>query len=355
MAKIDVVTGMGNKDGLGLRRPTIPVAYPRLLLQVFEERGLDAREVRAGTGLRDEVLAQPDARIAPSQWARLVLNAIRLSGDAGLGFELGLRLRPSAHGFLGYAALTAPDLRTALVVNARYFRTRNRQYTLTYAEHGDGATLTLAGLQASPVLRHHTLFEFVLTGLAQSLPLLLGPRATDGPPPLELRFAWPQPPWFARYRERLPPVRFDCDAHALWVGREALDWPLAIADEIAHRQALAQVERDYAAVRHDEGDWVERVRAELVLGADGYPAPDALARRLHVSTRTLRRRLDEAGAGYRALLDEARHRDARQLLRASDLDLKTIAARLQFSDPANFTRAFRKWAGMTPSAYRHGA
>ncbi|WP_333981333.1 AraC family transcriptional regulator [Burkholderia gladioli] len=345
------MTRSPSKDNLGLRRPTIPVAYPRLLMQLFAERGLDQRALRVGTGLRDEVLAQPDARISPSQWARLVLNAIALTGDEGFGFELGLRLRPSVHGFLGYAAMTAPDLRTALEVNARYFRTRNRQYTLAYAEHGDGATLTLAGVQSSPVLRHHTLFEFVLAGLAQSLPALTGRDA----PPLELRFAWPEPPYFAPYRERLPPVRFDCEAHALWIAREALGWPLALADEVAHRQALAQVEREYAAVRQDEGDWVERVRAELVAGADGYPDPDALARRLHVSTRTLRRRLDEAGAGYRALLDEARYRDARQLLRASDLDLKTIAEQLRFSDPANFTRAFRKWAGVTPSAYRRDA
>lgn len=164
------MTRSPSKDSLGLRRPTIPVAYPRLLMQLFAERGLDQRALRAGTGLRDEVLAQPDARVSPSQWARLVLNAIALTGDEGLGFELGLRLRPSVHGFLGYAAMTAPDLRTALEVNARYFRTRNRQYTLAYAEHGDGATLTLAGVQSSPVLRHHTLFEFVLAGLAQSLP-----------------------------------------------------------------------------------------------------------------------------------------------------------------------------------------
>ncbi len=338
------------KDSLGLRRPTIPVAYPRLLLQVFAERGLDAREVRAGTGLRDAVLAQPDARVAPSQWARLVLNAIRLTGDEGLGFALGLRLRTSAHGFLGYATMTAPDLRTAFEVNARYFRTRNRQYTLAYTEQADGATLALAGVQSSPVLRHHTMFEFVLTGLAQSLPALTG----RGAPPLELRFAWPEPPWFTRYREHLPPVRFEAGMHALWVAREALDWPLTLADDAAHRQALAQVERDYAAVRQDEGDWLERVRAELVAGADGYPGPEALARRLLVSPRTLRRRLDEAGAGYRALLDEARYRDARHLLQASDLDLKTIALHLQFADPANFTRAFRKWSGMTPSDYRRG-
>lgn len=340
------------KDKLGLRRPTIPVAYPRLLLQVFAERGIDAREVRAGTGLRDDVLARPDARVAPSQWARLVLNAIRLSGDEGIGFEVGLRLRTSVHGFLGYAAMTAPDLRASLLVNARYFRMRNRQYRLHFAEDSEGATLALHGVQSSPVLQHHVMFELVLTGIAQNIEALTGRPPTG----IELRFAWPEPDYYARYRNRLPPVRFSCPANALWLARATLDRPLLMADEVAHRQALVQVEREYADVRQEEGDLVERVRAELAWSAaNGYPNPDALARRLLLSTRTLRRRLLDAGSSYRALYEAARFRDACQLLSASDLDLKTIAERLQFSDPANFTRAFRQWAGQTPSAFREAA
>lgn len=59
------MTPSPSKDSLGLRRPTIPVAYPRLLLQLFVERGVDLRALLAGTGLRDEVLAQPDARVSP--------------------------------------------------------------------------------------------------------------------------------------------------------------------------------------------------------------------------------------------------------------------------------------------------
>ncbi|KAB0640126.1 AraC family transcriptional regulator [Burkholderia stagnalis] len=339
------------KDRLGLRRPTIPVAYPRLLLQVLGARVVDLAAVRAGTGLRDAVLAEPDARVAPSQWGRLVLNAIEIGGDEGIGLAFGLQLKPTMHGFLGYATLTARDIRESLQVTIRYFRMRNRQYRLTYAEDENGATLELHGVQASPVLQHHVMFEFVLTGLAQNIAQLSGRAAPD----IALRFAWPEPAYFAGYRAQLPPVRFGCAANALWIARDVLDWPLPLADEVAHRQALVQVEREYAQVRQEEGDLVERVRAELARAAGGYPGPEMLAQQLLVSTRTLRRRLEEAGASYRQLLDEARYRDAKQLLAASDLDLKTIAERLQFTDPANFTRAFRRWAGQTPSAYREAA
>ncbi len=345
------MTSTPRKDRLGLRRPTIPVAYPRLLLQVLGERGVDLARVRAGTGLRDDVLARPDARVSPSQWGRLVLNAIDVGGDPGIGLAFGLRLKTTVHGFLGYATLTARDIRESLQVMIRYFRMRNRQYRLTYTENAEGATLELHGVQASPILQHHVMFEFVLTGLAQSIAQLSGRAA----PAIELQFAWPEPAYFGRYREQMPPVRFACAANALWIARDVLDWPLPLADEVAHRQALVQVEREYAEVRQEEGDLAERVRAELARAPGGYPGPEELARTLLVSTRTLRRRLEEGGASYRQLLDEARYRDARQWLAASDLDLKTIAARLQFADPANFTRAFRRWAGQTPSAFREAA
>ncbi|MCM3500226.1 AraC family transcriptional regulator, partial [Staphylococcus capitis] len=133
---------------------TIPVAYTRLLLQALAARGVDLAAVRAGTGLRDAVLAEPDARVAPSQWGRLVLNAIEIGGDPGIGLAFGLLLKPTVHGFLGYATLTARDIREALSVTQRYFRMRNRQYRLTYAEDERGATLELHGVQANPVLQH---------------------------------------------------------------------------------------------------------------------------------------------------------------------------------------------------------
>jgi hypothetical protein len=115
----------------------------------------------------------------------------------------------------------------------------------------------LHGVQASPVLQHHVMFEFVLTGLAQNI----SQWSARSAPPIALRFTWPEPAYFARYREQLPPVEFGCAANALWIAHDALDWPLPLADDVAHRQALVQVEREYAQVRQEEGDLVERVRA----------------------------------------------------------------------------------------------
>jgi len=338
---------MPAKDPYGLHRPTIPVAYAVLLLDILRERGLPHEQARQDSGIAAERLQQAEARITPTQWTRLSLNAVRLSGDEGLGYEQGLRLRLSSHGFLGYAAMTAPTLRDAYALAAKYFRLRLRHYRLHLAVDGDRAVLELEAIHPIPVLRS-LFFEILLVGLAQGL----WTSPTEPDPAVELWFDWPEPAYHARYRERLPRVRFSRPANQLRFPAAWLDRRPLLADQIAHQQALVQVEREYSTVKQDEGDLVARVRAELMLTPSGYPDLATLSARLCVSSRTLSRKLGARQASYQALLDEARLRDSRALLEASDLELQDIAIRMGFENPANFTRAFRRWTGSTPSDYR---
>lgn len=330
-----------------MHRPSLPVAYPLLLLEILAERGLPHEQAAQESGIAAHVLANPEARITLTQWTRLALHAIRMTGDEGLGIEYGLRLRPSAHGFLGYAAMTAPTLREALVLAIKYFRMRLQSYRLHFVEEGDRAVLELTEAHPIPVLRSF-FFECLLVGLVQLPGTFIGESAVDA----EIWFDWPEPAYFARYRGRLPPVRFSRPANQLRFPRRYLLLRPMLSDDSAHGQALTQVEREYASVPREDASMVARVRAELVLTEAGYPQLDALANRLCVSSRTLRRRLDVQGASYQALLDEARQRDARQLLESSALDIQSISTRLGFSNPPSFTRAFKQWTGSTPSGYR---
>ena len=100
------------------------------------------------------------------------------------------------------------------------------------------------------------------------------------------------------------------------------------------------------------GDFVMQVQALISAQAEGYPDLNAVAERLYLSPRTLKRRLAEFNSSFRQLLDATRHKDSIHLLKSSELSIERIAIRLGYADPANFTRAFRKWAGVTPSAYR---
>jgi AraC-like DNA-binding protein len=85
---------------------------------------------------------------------------------------------------------------------------------------------------------------------------------------------------------------------------------------------------------------------------EGYPSLARMAAGLCMSPRTLKRRLRAHGVRFRQLLDGVRFRESAQLLEQSDLTVEQIALRLGYSSPANFSRAFRRWSGHAPGAYR---
>lgn len=85
---------------------------------------------------------------------------------------------------------------------------------------------------------------------------------------------------------------------------------------------------------------------------EGEVSVDKVARALHQSTRTLQRRLAERGMSWQQLLDRTREQLARQYLRDPGLSLAEIGLLLGYSEQSAFTRAFRRWTGQTPQAYR---
>jgi AraC-like DNA-binding protein len=121
------------------------------------------------------------------------------------------------------------------------------------------------------------------------------------------------------------------------------------ADAAAKRLASVQLERELAALT--EGALVTEIRAQLAREG-GPPTIEEVARALRVSPRTLKRRLAELGTTFSELRDDQRRQRALLLLDDRNLSISDVATRLGYTELPNFTRAFRKWTGMTPAAYR---
>lgn len=333
------------------RRPSVSTAYPLLLMEIVAERGCAPEAVLKAAGLSARALQQPGAWISPAQYTLLTLHAAKLTGDPGIGIELGLRMRHSTHGFLGYAAMTAGTLRESIELSLRYSRLRQRNLGMRFfvdAARRQGV-VELRELQPIGPVRHFFL-EGMLVGLARGLLNLSGMPMHE----LELCFDTPQPAHFARYRKRLPPVRFAQAATQLRFPAHYLGQPTTQSDPPASRQAVEQCERELALLgpADREADLAARVCAELARRAGTPPVLDEVAAQLCMSGRTLTRKLQARGLRFQALVDEVRQRRALQLLVRDDLDIQAVATALGFADPANFTRAFKRWTGCSPSLYR---
>ena len=328
-------------------RPAVPIAYPRLLVEILVEQGVIREDLLEGTGIQARAFENPDNRLTPAQFLHLVLNAFYLGKNAALGYELGLRTPVTSHGFLGYGVMSCQTLRDAIELAAKYVRLRTILMTFRLYEEGDEAVVeATANHPVGPL--HHFVFESLLLSLARAGSFITGNSLQDG----EIHFDYPEPDYYAPLRHRLPPMQFNRSANQLRFPRRFLDQPLVMADPVAARLAVEQCEREMALLNDNSVDVPARVRALFGSANGAYPSLETTAEKLFMSSRTLKRRLQQHGLSFQELLDESRKRDAMRLLEHSGLTVEQVAQRLGYSDPANFTRAFRKWSGSTPRQYR---
>lgn len=180
---------------------------------------------------------------------------------------------------------------------------------------------------------------------------LLGHAVEDA----EYRLPYPAPPWAGIYPARLS-GKVDFDAGCMEIRLpEALHAESSItSDPPVYASALRDCERALARLMAQE-DVPTQVRLRLQGRDDRYPSCEAMAAELHMSARTLIRKLKRHGTSYQALLDEVRKEQAHWYLRRTGHPVELIAERLGYLDTSNFSRTFRRWFGMSPKAYRQGS
>lgn len=325
----------------------IPGIIPLTYLGYAADQGLDALAVLREAGVRVDGTAALAAGMPISAFERVLQVILAKLGDGRIGLEIGWRLPPTAFGSVGHAMLASATVGDALRVCQRYWPLIGRGLALQVFFEDDTCVLDLVPVLSVPETFRRIMLESALASIARGFSIL-APQALVQ---CEAWFDFPEPAHAALARERIPGIRYDMPATQFRSPVAVMDIPLPMANEPGLRAALEQCERELAMVQVPSLI-AARVQQELRLGKAGYPELNALAERLHMSTRTLRRRLQEEGAQYSALLDEARRRDAIRLLANADMDIQRIALLLGYTDPANFTRAFRKWTGQTPTAWR---
>ncbi len=315
----------------------IPAVHALHLADVAERFGADRTALFAGLVADEGALADPRERISARTVEALVERARELTHEPGLGFSLGLQMRISAHGYLGFAAMVASTLRGALEVAARFAPTRTDAFALRVEENGGEASVVIEELASFGAARDVVLIALVV-GIDRLGAALTG-HTVDGVAELAL----PAPAYLPRFAPMIGRrMRFGRKENRLVVDRALLDEPLVMADPAAHRSALEQCERELDALG-SAASIVARVRGAMI--SSGFRSIDDVAAKVHLSTRTLRRRLAAEGTDFSTLLDDARLARAELLLRDGDRSIESIAQELGYSDVANFTRAFRRWTG----------
>jgi AraC-like DNA-binding protein len=254
----------------------------------------------------------------------------------------------SSYHLVGQVAAQCKTAREALEVIFRFYRLVADVPSPELVEEGDRVRIVYNFLRTTPVC-NRLRAEFGMTRL-----LLVG-RMFAGPAggPLEVWFEHPAPMHAPEYRRIFEGrERFEMPSTAMVVPRDFLD-----REQRHHDPRLYSVLKDKAEEslrRLDKGStFAERVR-ELLLSRviDAKPSLSDAARELGMTPRALRRRLEAEETSFAQVVDEARAELARRILSESSTTIQEAAYRMGFAEVSSFHRAFRRWTGMTPAAYR---
>jgi len=330
------------------------VASVALMVGYAREYGVPAASMLRGSGLTETTLADPDAQIDAHTELAVIRNLVGALGGRrpALGVEVGRRYHITTFGIFGYACVSSPTLGETIAFALRFLEL-SFTFCLPVVRWEPGEFVADVHDELVPADVRRFLVERDVLAMHQVMSDLLGHPLTL----LRAEFDYPEPEYADRMTEIIG-VRplFGRPQNLFALDPAVLEQPLPQANEHTWAMCLAQC-RELVHRRSARTGIAAAVRERLVPrgGADGYAAAlgiEAVARDLNMSTRTLRRHLDAAGTGYRALLDEVRRTLAEEMLAATPLSVSDVAIRLGYAEASTFIYAFKRWTGTTPASYR---
>ncbi|MCV2351226.1 AraC family transcriptional regulator [Paucibacter sp. Y2R2-4] len=321
----------------------------RSLLAFAEDRGVSADSLCRGLGFSPDELNQHDFLLSHQQARTLILRAQRLLKDPepALGLALGARQTPHAWGLTGVAMQTCETLGQAI-----HLALENQGHAGSILEHRLSQTGALAHLSAEPrqfdLQIEPFLVEESFASSVAILRFLVGPHFN----PSRVEFAFPSHGHDALYQRFFRcPVHFKASAHRLSVELRWFEEKLPGYERGASELVRAQLSAMLRA-KPQQDELLESLSQRMRIGIEEPPRQGELAQQINISARTLRRRLGEQSTSFLELRDAARFERARDLLKNSEMTVNEIADLVGYADARAFRRAFKRWSGMLPSAFR---
>ena len=332
-----------------MRASTIS-SWALLVARALEAGGIDSKPIFQRAGLDPAKLEDPDARYPVEGMARLWRLATQVAGDPYFGLKAASFWHPTTLNALGYSWMASDSLRDAIERMSRYSRLVTTAADFSLEEYDDSFAFRSRPL----IARSHVSNQAIDAALATVVRMCRLSYGDDFNPlrVVTMRPEFDDPvPYQAYFRA---PIEYSAAENVLYFSKDELESHLPTANPRLAR-VNDQVITEYLA-HFDKGSVAMRVRAKLTeLLPAGNVSQQDVADGLHMSLRTLQRKLVDEDTSYKEILDETRRELANQYLRQGCLSVSEVTYLLGFSEPSNFARAFKRWTGRSPTEFRAAA
>ena len=329
----------------------------KLTLRDFAARGFRATLERLGINpieLIETAISQrePAANVtqpdpSPHTIHELIETAVAMSGDQELALRIGKGLDMTEYGTYGFAIMSSINMRAALELFLRYGQTFIDGAHWSRAQYKDGLIVRLhqdTGTDYQKRLVTELVFSNI-HGFCRSLVA----QPLEG---LSVHFNYPRPACAAAYKNQWPiPLEFDQEYSQIFLPKRWQDQLTRTGNPTTHVLFTQQCEEIIEGMSNVK-EVSANVRRLLILSAGQFLNIKEVSEQLHITERTLRRRLSAEGADFRTLFDSIKNTLAQRYLDNTSLSVVEIAHLLGYCEATNFHRAFQRWNGITPNEYR---
>ncbi|MFA5493709.1 MAG: AraC family transcriptional regulator [Porticoccaceae bacterium] len=321
--------------------------YVLAMAHAMAEAGVDYRLLMNEIGMDHRRLEDFGHRFCQEQVTRLWKAAVEVSGDQNFGLKVAKHIRPSSYHVVGHAMLCSDSLRSATRRFARFAKLVSDSAVVRFVEKDDYCRLEIE-LETGGELPRYQAFDTVLAGFLEYCRWI----AHHPLDPFEVFLTHSAPEYPQEYEALFRcPIHYEQDVNALVFRSADMDRPIPGANEELG-SLLDELASRYLADRL-QGRFSRRVRDILLVKlSGGEPSRAETAQSMHMTERTLARRLTEENTTFYEILTQVREEQSYSYLKHTDMTIEDIANLLGFSDRGTFSRAFKSWTGKRPTEWR---
>jgi len=316
------------------------------LIRLFATHGYSVKELLSGTDISYQELSRSRICVSLSQFQTLIKNAYRINENHSFAAKLGEQSFINNGNLLTSRVMHSETVREAIALLIKYQSLLNDALTLTCIRTTKGVLLKVNANEIEsdclPYFVEHTFAEIYALGK-----LCLG--QSDLSVMHDFSYSAPKNQrYFKRYFA--PNLNFDQAYNQAFLPNSLLDKPLLFSDELLASRRDQQC-KDRVREINSKHDILHKVRQVIRAQALDTLSHETLSEELCISPRTLRRQLSARGSSYSQLLEEERKKLAISSISQQTISLEKLAEKLGYRDQSSFSRAFKRWFGVSPKNF----
>lgn len=330
-----------------------PTGEIPIIDRFMQAQGIPRSRWLLGTRWRPEDIDDVDkvASASLNELDILYRNVFRLSKYPDTGLRFGKALNLSRWGILGTAMVSAENLSAALLTQRRFLPLIHSRYQMDYIIKGEDVIITATHARTWPLpISKVQSLELLASSMATHLSdLLYQPFRFK-----RIEFPYTEPSHKdSYYTHCTEEVQFVCPEMKLWIPIEIFALPLRFSNPVAFKQAVDICEAELQKIlNYQTNDTSQIVKRALSKCNTDFPKLEAMAEKLSISSRTLKRRLQQSGTSYRDLVRDSQLEIAQTLLEDHTLSLAEISIQCGFKNSSGLREAFKNRLGITPRDYQ---